>query len=257
MDLYQHFRREEYPFIEQVLSWKELVSERFTPKVTDFINPREQRIFQTIIGNDENLKLLFYGGWENAERKKAILAPTYEPITEEVFELELLQANYPSKFVNVEHPDVLGAFLGSGIERKKIGDIVISENHIQIAVSSDITPYLKMNVTGIKKASVNFEAISIQNKIEIEQEWEPFYKTCSSKRLDVVLKEMHALSRQKAADYINKGLVKVNYQTINNTSFLLEEEDMVSVRGFGRVRIKEVLGTTKKGKIRLTFEKLK
>ncbi|GAE91717.1 hypothetical protein JCM21714_672 [Gracilibacillus boraciitolerans JCM 21714] len=160
MELYQHFRKEEYPFIDQVLSWRDHVHTRYEQKVIDFLHPpREQRIFQTIIGNDEELQLKFCGGWEKAERKRAILAPFYEKIDAESFELELLQATFPQKFLSIEHPDVLGAFLSAGVKRKKIGDIVIQEDTIQILVAKDITTYLVTNVTAIKNARINFESI--------------------------------------------------------------------------------------------------
>ncbi len=120
MDIYQHFRKEEHPFIDQVLSWREDVERRFEPKLTDFLHPREQKIFKTLIGHDENLQLEFLGVWDQAERKRAVLAPFYESITEETFEVDLLQASYPAKFVSIEHRDVLGAFLSAGIKRKKL-----------------------------------------------------------------------------------------------------------------------------------------
>ncbi|MYL58698.1 RNA-binding protein, partial [Virgibacillus halodenitrificans] len=41
MELYQHFRKEEQPFIDQVMSWKEDVEQKFEHKITDFLDPRE------------------------------------------------------------------------------------------------------------------------------------------------------------------------------------------------------------------------
>lgn len=34
--LIQHFRKEEQPFIEQVISWQREVEDRYAPKLTDF-----------------------------------------------------------------------------------------------------------------------------------------------------------------------------------------------------------------------------
>ncbi|SER04420.1 RNA-binding protein YlmH, contains S4-like domain [Gracilibacillus ureilyticus] len=256
MDLYQHFRQEEYPFIDQVLSWREEVTNRYESRLTDFLHPREQRIFKSLIGNDETLKLDFFGAWEDAERKRAILTPFYEEITTESFEVELLQAKFPEKFVSIEHRDVLGAFLSAGIHRKKIGDIIINDGYIQILVAKDITTYLTTNVTSIKKANVQFDNVSFSQLLDSTNRWIESTATCSSLRLDVLIKEMYQTSRQQALDLIKKGFVKVNFQTIEQAAFLLEEGDLLSVRGKGRTRLKELQGKTKKDKVRIIFEKL-
>ncbi|WP_058307891.1 YlmH family RNA-binding protein [Gracilibacillus massiliensis] len=256
MDLYQHFRKEEYPFIDQVLSWRDHVTTRYESKVIDFLHPREQRIFDTIIGNDEEIQLHFFGGWELAERKRAVLAPYYEEISNDSFEVVLLQATFPQKFVSIEHPDVLGSFLSAGIKRKKIGDIVIYEDTIQIVVAEDIMTYLITNITSIKKAGVSFEKVPLTNRLPSQDKWQELTTTCASLRLDVLIKEIYQMSRQQALNLIKKGYVKVNFQTIDQPAFLLEDGDLLSIRGKGRSRIKELQGRTKKDKIRITYEKL-
>lgn len=74
MDIYQHFRKEEHSFIDQVLSWMEQVERSYLPRLTDFLDPREQQIIEMLIGtsNDE-LKLLFFGGGTYSERKRRLL----------------------------------------------------------------------------------------------------------------------------------------------------------------------------------------
>lgn len=110
MDIYQHFRKDEQPFIDQVLSWREQVERQYILKYSDFLDPREQYIYQSIIGQDEEINLHFFGGIEGTERKQALLAPYYETVSNESFPIDILTASYPVKFVNIEHRDVLGAF---------------------------------------------------------------------------------------------------------------------------------------------------
>lgn len=256
MDLYQHFRKEEYPFIDQVLSWQEHVLYRFERKITDFLHPREQKIFQTIIGKNEDLQLHFFGVWDNAERKRAILAPYYEEIDENSFEVELLETTFPQKFVSINHPDVLGTFLSAGIERRKIGDIVVNEDTIQILAAAEITPYLLANITSIKKANVSFQSVPFSKRLPSRDNWHERTTTCASLRIDVVAKEIYHLSRQQALELIKKGFVKVNFQTVDQPAFVVEEDDLISIRGKGRSKIRQVHGRTKKNKIRVSFEKL-
>ncbi|WP_186577539.1 YlmH family RNA-binding protein [Aquibacillus kalidii] len=257
MDIYQHFRKEEHPFIDQILSWKDEVERYFQPKLTDFLNPREQTIFATIIGKDSDMQLHFFGGNEETERKRAILAPFYETITVNDFETELLEATYPTKFISLEHRDVLGAFLSTGIKRKKMGDLLVADGTIQIIVSSELVSYIKMNLTDIKKASVTFEEQSFDKQLEKKEAWIAEHTTVSSLRLDAVLKEIYNISRQNAVSAIQKGLVKVNFQLVDNPSFKIEPGDLLSMRGKGRSKLSEIHGLSKKDKWKVTYEKLK
>lgn len=257
MDLYQHFRKEEHAFIDQVISWREQVERTYQPKLSDFLDPREQKIFASIIGKDTDFTWELFGGGGNTERKRAFLAPYYENITNSDFELTLLEARYPSKFVSLGHRDVLGAFLSLGIKRKKLGDLLVRDGIIQIVVASDIDSYVKMNLTAIKKASVNFEERDTIHLLENNEKWESKLATVSSLRLDVVVKEIYNVSRQTAADAIKKGLVKVNFRLVENPAFVLEQDDLLSVRGLGRSKLNEILGLSKKEKWKITYERLK
>jgi len=257
MEIYQHFRKEEQPFIDQVLSWEEDVDRMYQRKLTDFLDPRQQKIFRTVIGNNEDFMLGDYGGSSSAERKRMILAPYYEEVESEDFKVTLLEATYPSKFVTLEHKDVLGAFMSLGIKRSKIGDLIVTEDTIQILVASEIVTYVKMNLTGIKKAGVQFEEKPHKLLLEKREEWSESSGTVASLRLDIILKEIYNLSRQKASLYIEKGLVKVNFQTVDNPAFLLEEGDMISVRGKGRSQLDSIEGKTKKDKWRIITSLLK
>lgn len=123
MDIYQHFRKDEHPFIDQILTWREQVERTYRPRLTDFLDPREQQILAMLVGTEaDDLQLKQFGGGKYTERKRALIAPFYEPVTEDMFQLALLETSYPNKFVTISHRDVLGAFLSLGLKRTKLGD---------------------------------------------------------------------------------------------------------------------------------------
>ncbi|MBU5594630.1 RNA-binding protein [Amphibacillus sp. MSJ-3] len=258
MDIYQHFRKDEQPFIDQVLSWREQVERQYILKYSDFLDPREQYIYQSIIGQDEEINLHFFGGIEGTERKQALLAPYYETVSNESFPIDILTASYPVKFVNIEHRDVLGAFLSLGIMRKKLGDLAIDSNNgrIQIITSADISEYVATHLTSIKKASIQFKKIPISQAILIKDDWKTFETTVSSLRLDVILKHFYHLSRTQATELIKKDLVKVNFKIVEDPSFLVELGDIISCRGKGRSRLNQIIGQTKKQKWRINYARL-
>lgn len=254
MDIYQHFRKEEQGFIDQVLSWKEQVERTFIPKLTDFLDPREQQIIEMLIGtNHDDLKLILFGGGSHNERKRAIIAPFYEEITEESFQLSLLQASYHEKFISLEHRDVMGAFLSLGIKRKKLGDIFVGNGKIQIVLAEEISTYVLTNLNSIKKANITFEEIPLHRLIQMKNEWMESEKTVSSLRLDAVLKEIYRISRNDSAEFIKKQLVKVNYKVVEEVNFPLQEGDLISLRGKGRSKLVKINGQSKKNKWKITI----
>lgn len=253
MGIYQHFRKEEHPFIDQVLSWKEDVERTYRYKLTDFLDPREQQIVESIVGtNDVDLKLASYGGHEHTERKRMIIAPFYEEITDEMFQISVMEASYPTKFVSIQHRDVMGAFLSLGITRDKLGDIFVPDGKFQIIVCEEIAPYVKINLTEVKNAHVSLKKISATDLHIKEPQWLSSEQIVSSLRLDAVVKEIYGLSRKQAANYIEKKLVKVNFKVVDRVDYQLFAGDLISLRGKGRSKLVDVNGQTRKNKLRIT-----
>lgn len=258
MGIYQHFRKHEHPFIDQVLSWIEQVERTFISATTDYLDPREQEIVKSLIGiNNEEVKYAFFGGHADTERKRAIIAPYYEEITEDQFDVVLLEATFPEKFVKIAHRDILGSFSGLGIDRKKIGDIVVGDNRFQIITEKEISPYVMMNLTQVKQANIELKEIPYTSLLENKDVWIEKDITVSSLRLDVLVKEMYQMSRKNAVTLISRNLVKVNFTEVDDPTVLLLQSDLLSVRGHGRGKLLEINGKTRKDKVRVKTARLK
>lgn len=253
MDIYQHFRKEEHPFIDQVLSWNEQVERSFQPKLTDFLDPREQQIIDMLVGkNNTDLQSQLSGGPEQAERKRALIAPYYDQINDENFELSCLEGRYPTKFTTITHSDVMGTFLSLGLRRNKLGDIYARDGRIQLMVTKDILSYVLMNLTMVKNVGISFTEIPYSHATFTPESWRGSNHTVSSLRMDVVIKAIYNLSRKEAVSYISKGLVKLNYKVTEDAKSVLEEGDLISVRGKGRSKLIAINGHSKKGKWKIT-----
>ena len=61
------------------------------------------------------------------------------------------------------------------------------------------------------------------------------------------------MARGKVQQYIKKELVQLNWNTTTNISCLLKQGDMISIRGFGRIKIFEIGNITKKDRICVTI----
>ena len=255
MSIYQHFRPEERGFIDQALNWKDFVENNYAPKLTDFLDPREQQILKTIIGQ-QTINLSFFGGSPHTERKRALLYPDYYQETEADYNVTLFEVKYPSKFIHLTHPQVLGTLMSIGLKRDKFGDIMLADERIQFFCAEEIADYVKLEVQSMGKASVELITAFFRSDIT-KRTVDRNNDYSSSLRIDTIISSIYKISRQKSQVLIHSGLVKVNWTVIENTSFECGEGDTISVRGYGRSKIFSFDGKTKKEKWKIVIGRQK
>lgn len=256
MSIYQHFRPEEKEFIDQILNWRDYVEQKYAPKLTDFLNPREQQVLKLVIGK-QDMNLSFFGGNSQTERKRALLYPDYYQISENDFKVSLFEIEYPQKFFNLSHPQVLGSLMSLGLKREKFGDILIVGGKVQFFCTEEIENYILLELKSIAKANIQLLKLPLSQGLLPDENWKEQTITVSSLRLDTVIASIFHLSRQKSQYLISGGLVKVNWTPIENTAFELAEGDTVSVRGYGRSKVFTIEGKTKKEKWRIIIGRQK
>ena len=218
------------------------------------MDPRGQYILEVITRSYQDLHVTFFGG-PHEERKRAIIAPLYFKPQPEDFELTLFELQYPKKFVTIQHQHVLGTLMSLGIQRDQLGDIIVGED-IQFVLTKQLESYIISELTRIKGASVKLNSIPTEDMIQSEENWKVHSTTVSALRLDVVLKEMIHKSRNIAQQLIIKKRVKVNHTIIDSTDFQLEQNDLLSIQGYGRAQIVEIGGKTKKNKLHIHYQTL-
>jgi len=72
--------------------------------------------------------------------------------------------------------------------------------------------------------------------------------SAASLRLDAVAGDAFRLSRAKIAELIRAGRARVNWKTEDDPSAPLREGDIVSLKGYGRIKIVGVEGTSRSGR---------
>ncbi|KQL36538.1 RNA-binding protein [Psychrobacillus sp. FJAT-21963] len=253
----QHFRREEQPFIEQVVNMMREVEDRYAPKLTDFLDPRQQFIVDSIRRQYGDIDVASNGALDEVERKRLLLYPSYFVPTLEDFMMTVVEVQYPKKFVTLRHKDVLGSMMSLGIDRSKFGDIRVQDGSIQFVVATEVLDYVRANFTAIGKVKVHIEIVENPTNYFVQQEeWSSETLTVSSLRLDTVISAVFNISRQKSSSLIQSGKVKVNWTEKDQISLELQELDLISIRGLGRVKLLMIEGRTKKDKIRLQIGRL-
>ncbi|MBN2852239.1 MAG: hypothetical protein JXQ23_05820 [Clostridia bacterium] len=209
---------------------------------SDFYNLSEQDKIRQYLIRSMNFQSVFDGGFPGAERK--ILKQNEKTV------LTVLRVTF-KKGVEFSHSDILGSLLSLGLDRKKTGDIIINGQVAYVIIKEEVASYLCLNLQKVGNATVSTEIISLTDIIFPEISQEEKIINVSSLRLDSVLSGGFHLARNKSVDFIKAQKVSVNQMLATKASSLLKENDIVSIRGRGRLVIKGIHNTTKKGRLNI------
>ena len=209
---------------------------------TDFIDPARCETLILIFKKMNKREIKSFGGHENAERK--IIG--FIVNDEEIFPITPITFTFNAKFCKPpSHRDYLGAVLGLGLERRKIGDILLGENGATIFVSSDIAEYICENLKQAGRVAIKGKIGEVITSVSQSKEKRI---TVPSLRTDAVISSAFNLSRRDSSALIESEKVFVNGKPAKKTQ-LISAGDTITVRGKGRAVIKEQCGTTKKDRI--------
>ncbi|USS87260.1 RNA-binding protein [Fructilactobacillus hinvesii] len=253
----QHFRSSELPFLRQASDWIEQAATEYRPILTEFLNARERYLLETLVNRQPDLRLQSNGGYPQAEMQRGLVFPDYFTPMDQDFELALLEINYPEKFATLQHRQVLGSLMGSGIERNVLGDIISDGNRWQLITKQEIAPFLRQTVTEMGRTKVTLAPQPFTNLLQVQDNAQAVHTTLPSLRLDVVIATLFRVSRAVAKELVTRGKVRLNWFTYEKPDYELAIHDLVSVRGFGRIKLNENDGFSKKGKIKAEFDVIK
>lgn len=251
MSIFDHYRKEELPFVERALEMLKLSERKQTMRLTDFLDPRQLSILQSLT-SQADVKIASCGGFEGAERVRAIIHPPFFAIEQEDYQLVLAQISKDQRFLKLSHKDVMGALLHIGLKREKFGDILLNEQSCQVVLAREVFEFIRLQVTQIHRLPVECMEVPWTQLRVPEKRFVEKQVTLPSFRLDAVIAEVHHLSRTKALVPIRAGRVKVNWKVVEDPSHHVGAGDVVSVGGFGRFQIMETGGPTKSGRHRMT-----
>lgn len=220
---------------------------------TDFLSPPELVEVQAIFQRLTEVHLRVEGGYPQAERQRVAIARTDLPLEETAVPLALLDISGNFLFDTATHRDFLGALLGTGLVRDKVGDIlVLGERGAQAIVVPELVEFLEMSLTQVRSVPVKTRPID-WNELRIRQPKKKELTTVeASLRLDAVASAGFGMSRNKMVDLINAGDVRVNWKTAKQASQTLNAGDLVAIRGKGRLEIGDI-AVTKKERYRIAL----
>nr|WP_253287325.1 YlmH/Sll1252 family protein [Clostridium bornimense] len=169
--------------------------------------------------------------------------------------MELIKIKFSIKFQSVTHRDILGALMSLGIKREKLGDLIIEESYGLVVVHEDIKDYIISNLVKIKNSSCDIETLSLEECKNFEKKFQEKIEIVSSLRFDSIVSSICNKSRNYAVDLINSGSCKINYLDIRDKSKEVKINDVITVRGYGKFKLDEVISSTRSGRIKVKIKK--
>ncbi|NJR37821.1 MAG: photosystem II S4 domain protein [Leptolyngbyaceae cyanobacterium CSU_1_4] len=213
---------------------------------SDFLSPPELAEVQQVFARLTEVELLPWGGYPQAERQRVAIAHADLPLETSQVAVAALDIAGNFLFDQATHRDFLGALLGTGIVREKVGDIlVLGERGAQAIVVPEMVEFLEQSLTQVRSVPVKTRRIDWSELKLREPKKKELTTTEASMRLDAVASAGFGMSRSKMADLINSGDVRVNWKDITQSSHQLKPGDLVAIRGKGRLEIGEVSVTRK------------
>lgn len=223
-----------------------LCLEKNKPIFTDFLNPQQHMQFMSALKSLGNYDVIVEenGGYPNAERKMLGLAPIGTVMGD--FPIAGIKLDFDARYGGISHRDALGAVLGLGLDRDVVGDVVLLVSNVVFFVQARIGDFIIQNLHKVGRVRVSAAFLStdahfypLDNHLEERV-------ICTSLRLDCLLAAVFKLSRSEATALVKSGKVYVNWQESNSPSKSVKENDMVTLRRFGRIQIKEICGKSRK-----------
>lgn len=208
-----------------------------------FLSLTEQ---STVINSTKHTQIAkLDGGYDGAELKRAYFYTNQDLIT-------CFKIDYSTSKLTLTHQNILGTLLSIGVTRDSVGDIlpkqgvffVTKEIEKEIIESFTMINHVPIRLFEYDRANVYSETMFLNDHFTID-----------SMRLDNVVNKIIKKGRSEAQLMIEKDLVKLNHIIATKTTIKIKENDVISIRKFGRYKIIDCKNTSKKGKIIVNYAK--
>ncbi|NDJ18438.1 photosystem II S4 domain protein [Myxacorys almedinensis] len=213
---------------------------------SDFLTPPEFAEVKQAFGRLTDVQLVPWGGYPQAERNRLAIARSDLPLDTAQVELAALELAGNFLFDPASHRDFLGALLGTGLVREKVGDvIVLGERGAQVIVVPELVEFLETSLQQVRSVPIKTRQIELSELKIREPKKKELMTVEASMRLDAIASAGFGMSRSKMVDIINSGDVRVNWKDISSSSHTVKAGDLIAIRGKGRVEVGEVMVTKK------------
>ncbi len=196
-----------------------------------------------------------FGGAEGCERQMLRLGSEDTCGYDAPFPIQCLKISFvsPKYAESLTHRDYLGALMALGVERETMGDIVVRPDGAYLFCEERMAPYILQNFTQARRTALSCAV----TETPIEG---ALFKTqrmtvqLSSQRVDALIAHVYRMSRSQAQALFPAGKVFVSGRLCESPGYTPKAGDILSVRGYGRMKYLGIDSLSKKGKENTAIE---
>ena len=259
--LEEYNNQEQRLLAAKILDKLEFTKTKNKIQYSDFLNLNEQELAMKLLKKVDRENYYFFGGKDNTERKILIIYP--EKLTEEMSRknddkiISIIRIKLPTELEGqYDHRTYLGSCIKIGIEREKIGDILVEKTGADIIAKTEVIDFLYQNLSSLtrfKSSEISIENISEIKDVEVAKV--EISAIVASIRLDNIVSTLAITSRSKAQEILKQERVFLNHQVETKSSKEVKVGDIITIRGKGRFEFKEIAGNTRKGRYVIKIDK--
>ncbi len=218
-----------------------IVEKVLSGRATNFLDQRE---FKLVTSKLKKKNYNIYSPYKTSE--KVIL------YTNELPMVSLYKINTYEK---LRHQDILGSILGLNILSSYVGDIIIEGDNYYFYIISDMDSFIKDNLKVIGNKHVSIEKINLDTLKDYERKYAEYEVVVSSLRIDNVISRIINTNRKLVCDKVKNKEIIINYEVLTRNSYVLKEDDVFSIRSYGKYKFIGVINSTKKNNLVIKYLK--
>jgi RNA-binding protein YlmH len=163
--------------------------------------------------------------------------------TREIPRIRLLEIK---SYFSLTHSEILGSLFGLNISDEIFGDIILDNDKYYVYIMDEIYEFILNNFKMVGNKNIEIKAVDLSTLENYSRKYETLEFIVSSLRSDTVIARIISSSRDKVKDKLRKKEIIVNYDVLSNGAYVLKENDVFSIRKYGKYKFIGIVKTTKK-----------
>ena len=146
----------------------------------------------------------------------------------------------------LRHQDIMGSILSLNIKKEVLGDIIVDDNNYYFYILESMNNYILSYFNKVRNINITLEELPLNYLKDYKRKYKEIIVNVKSNRVDLIISKLTGLSRKVVKDMISNKDIILNYQVLTNNSYQFKENDIFSIRGYGKYKYVEVINKTKK-----------
>ena len=242
--------------VKKALELAKISAARQSFGFTQFLDERGLALTIAQLNKEPTVDFVSYGGTQDTLRNIICVYDSYlEPPSNIDFNISALQILCKGA-TKLTHRDFLGALMSLGIKREFVGDIIVSNgNCATLFVINSIKNLIMTDFFEVSRFKAIVSEPANDLILETNKNNEEKSISISSLRLDVILSSILNISRTTSSALVKNNSVKVCQIPVQSVHFMIQDNDILSIKGYGKFEISSIGEKTKKNRIYINYIK--